>query len=92
MLKSGGRYAVCDSSAKPGSGLETTEQLHRIDEQVVRTEVLAVGFQFESEGDFLRNPSDARDWNASPMVADARRGTRDRFCLMFRKPQPQAIR
>ena len=92
VLKNGGRYAVCDSSAKPGSGLETAEQLHRIDEQVVRSEVLAAGFQWEADGDFLRNPSDTRDWNASPRAAGARRGTSDRFCLMFRKPAPQALR
>lgn len=85
-LKSGGRYVVCDSSAKAGSGIESTETLHRIDEQVVRTEVTAAGFTLVKEGDFLRNPADQRDWSSSPRVAGERRGTSDRFCLAFKKP------
>ena len=85
-LKHGGRYVICDSSAKPGSGLEATETLHRIDEQVVRSEVAAAGFEVLEEGNFLRNPEDPRDWSTSPGVAGARRGTGDRFCLDFKNP------
>jgi predicted methyltransferase len=86
VLRPGGGYAICDSSAKPGSGLETTQTLHRIDEKIVRDEVQSVGFIFAQSSDFLRNPDDARDWNASPSAAGPRRGTSDRFCLMFKKP------
>lgn len=86
VLRPGGRYIVCDSSAKPGSGPEVTQTLHRIDEEVVRREVTAAGFTLEEEGSFLRNPADTRDWNASPMAAGKRRGTSDRFCLRFEKP------
>ncbi len=85
-LKRGGRYIICDSSAKPGSGPEVTQILHRIDEQMVKEEVTAAGFSLKSEGDFLRNPSDRRDWSSSPGAAGARRGTSDRFCLAFDKP------
>jgi predicted methyltransferase len=85
-LRGGGHYVVCDSSAKPGTGTEAARTLHRIDEAVVKSEVTAAGFQLEREGDFLRNPADARDWNSSPGAAGARRGTSDRFCLSFRKP------
>ncbi len=85
-LKSGGLYVVCDSSSKPGALLEDVQTLHRIDEQVVRAEVLAAGFQFVREGSFLRNPEDTRDWNASPMAAGEKRGTSDRFCFAFAKP------
>jgi predicted methyltransferase len=85
-LKRGGHYVVCDSSAKPGSGTDAAQTLHRIDEQVVRSEVSAAGFVLDSQGDFLRNPADARDWSSSPGAAGARRGTSDRFCLSFRKP------
>lgn len=84
-LRPGGAYVVCDSSAKPGTGLQDTQTLHRIDEQVVRDEVTAAGFRFERSGDFLRNPQDARDWNASPSAAAEKRGTSDRFCLRFVK-------
>jgi predicted methyltransferase len=85
-LRSGGRYVVCDSSAKEGSGPETAKTLHRIDESFVRREVGAAGFKLAQEGDFLRNPADARDWNSSPMAAGDKRGTSDRFCLAFAKP------
>jgi predicted methyltransferase len=87
-LKPAGAYVVCDSSAKPGTGVSHAQSLHRIDEQVVRQEILAAGFTLEAEGDFLRNPSDTRDWNASPRAAAERRGTSDRFCLRFTKPVP----
>jgi predicted methyltransferase len=86
-LAPGGAFVVIDSSARPGADVEeSTYELHRIDEQLVRREVQAAGFRLESEGDFLRNPSDARDWNAAPNEAGARRGTSDRFALRFVKP------
>jgi predicted methyltransferase len=85
-LKKGGRYVVCDSSAKPGSGLTAAQTLHRIDEKVVRDEVGAAGFTLLEEGSFLRNPADPRDWNSSPSAAGPKRGTSDRFCLDFKKP------
>jgi predicted methyltransferase len=85
-LARGGRYVVCDSSAKPGTGVEAVKTLHRIDEAVVRQEVSAAGFTLAEEGNFLRNPADPRDWNSSPGAAGQRRGTSDRFCLAFRKP------
>lgn len=85
-LKGGGRYVVCDSSAKDGTGTEAAPTLHRIDERVVREEVAAAGFALVEEGNFLRNPADARDWSSSPSAAGPRRGTSDRFCLAFKKP------
>jgi predicted methyltransferase len=85
-LRSGGHYAVCDSSAVAGHGTADAQTLHRIDEKVVRDEVTAAGFTLESASDILRNPADTRDWSASPGAAGARRGTSDRFCLFFVKP------
>jgi predicted methyltransferase len=85
-LRKGGRYVVCDSSAKDGSGVTAAKTLHRIDEAVVRKEVAAAGFQLAGEGNFLRNPADPRDWNSSPGAAGEKRGTSDRFCLAFAKP------
>ena len=82
-LKTGGKYIVCDSSAKKGTGLNDVQTLHRIEETVVRSEVDRAGFSLEAEGNFLRNASDARDWNASPGEAGEKRGTSDRFCLRF---------
>jgi predicted methyltransferase len=85
-LKAGGMYGVVDHSARPGTGTSDSETLHRIEEKVVRDEVTRAGFVLDGEGDFLKNPSDARDWNASPRKAGERRGTSDRFVLRFKKP------
>jgi predicted methyltransferase len=85
-LKSGGVYGIVDHSAKPGTGLADVETLHRIDEATLKSEVLAAGFKLAAEGDFLRNPQDARDWSPSPRAAGERRGTSDRFVLRFVKP------
>jgi predicted methyltransferase len=84
-LKSGGRYAIIDHSARPGRGFADGATLHRVEEKAVREEVERVGFRFERESLFLRNPADTRDWNASPQAAGQRRGTSDRFALMFVK-------
>jgi predicted methyltransferase len=87
-LRPGGSYVVIDTSAPDGSGSAGTQTLHRIDENVVKTEVVGAGFRLADEGAFLRNPSDARDWNAAPDAATAlgKRGTADRFALRFVKP------
>jgi predicted methyltransferase len=85
-LKPGGRYAVIDHSARPGSGLADVKTLHRIDEAIVKDEVEHAGFRLLTEDSFLRNPSDTRDWNDSPQFAGLRRGTSDRFALIFVKP------
>jgi predicted methyltransferase len=86
-LKPGGAYVIIDSSARPGTGTADAQTLHRIDEQTVRAEVQQAGFQLQSEGDFLRNPQDTRDWDSSPGAAASagRRGTSDRFALRFVK-------
>jgi predicted methyltransferase len=85
-LRPGGRYVIVDHNARPGAGLTDTETLHRIEEAVVHSEVEAAGFRLAAEGSFLRNPDDPRDWNASPRGAGERRGTSDRFALVFVKP------
>jgi predicted methyltransferase len=85
-LKPGGIYALLDNSAKDGSGLADVQTIHRIDEKNVIAEVQKAGFRLVGESNFLRNPSDARDWNDSPHEAGERRGTGDRFALRFQKP------
>lgn len=86
VLRPGGIYGIIDHSATPGSGTNDVQTLHRIDEKVVRHEVSSAGFDLIAEADFLRNPSDTRDWNDSPSAAATRRGTSDRFVLKFVKP------
>jgi predicted methyltransferase len=86
-LKPGGSYVIVDHSAPAGDGLSDVQTLHRIEESVVKTEVEHAGFALAKSAEFLRNPSDARDWNASPKAAGELRGTSDRFVLMFQKPR-----
>ena len=85
-LKPGGEYIVADHSAKAGTGLSDVKTLHRIDQKTAVDEITSAGFTLSAEGDFLRNPNDARDWNASPSAAAERRGTSDRFVLKFVRP------
>jgi len=85
-LKPGGEYVIVDHNAAEGHGIADVKLLHRIEEKVVRQEVEAAGFVLDAEADFLRNPSDSRDWNASPGAAGEQRGQSDRFVLKFRKP------
>ena len=82
-LKPGGIYFVIDHSAVAGAGDEALLSLHRIDEAVVKREVLAAGFVLEAESPLLRNLADDR----TKMVfeRDVNRHT-DQFVLKFRKP------
>ena len=50
----------------------------------MREEVRNAGFKLVAEADFLRNPADARDWNADSTVN--RTHTQDRLELRFAKP------
>lgn len=85
-LKPGGVYGIVDHSAPAGSGLRDVKTTHRIDEKTLIAEVEQNGFKLDAEADFLRNPSDTRDWNDSPREAGDKRGTSDRFVLRFKKP------
>lgn len=84
-LKSGGIYGIVDHSAKEGSGV-TDIQLHRIDEQFVTNEIQKAGFTLVARSSALRHADDDRTWSASPRTAGERRGTSDRFMLLFKKP------
>jgi predicted methyltransferase len=85
-LKPGGSFVIVDHSSKPGEGVSVVKTLHRIEESVVKAEVQQAGFVLDAEADFLREPSDTRDWSASPKTAGERRGHSDRFVLRFKKP------
>jgi predicted methyltransferase len=87
-LKPGGYLIIVDHSAAPGAGLTQVKTLHRIEEHIVREELLEAGFVLDGAADFLRNPADTRDWNDAPSASAERRGTSDRFTLRFVKPAP----
>jgi predicted methyltransferase len=82
-LRPGGTYVVIDHSAVAGRGAKDVESLHRVEESLVRKEILAAGFKPSGTSDFLRNPADTRDWT---VFDKARRGTSDRFALRSVKP------
>jgi predicted methyltransferase len=82
-LKPGGILGVVDHSAAPGSPRETGGTLHRIDPQIVISELEAAGFAHVAEADFLRNTADD---HSKAIFNPEVRGRTDRFVLKFRKP------
>jgi len=83
-LRPGGILAVVDHYAAPGSPSETGNTLHRIDPDIVVTELEAAGFVLEEKSDVLRNMDDDHSLNmGNPEV----RGKTDRFVFRFRKPE-----
>lgn len=83
MLKPGGMYIVIDHKGAPGTTIEQTAKLHRIDPALVRKDVEAAGFQFAGETDVLhRTDDDPKLEVFDPKV----RGHTDKFALRFRKP------
>ncbi len=82
-LKPGGTYFIVDHSAVAGADEGVLLSLHRIDEAVVKREVLAAGFVLEATSDLLRNPADKR--NQMVFDREVNRNT-DQFVLKFKKP------
>jgi len=83
-LKPGGIYFVLDHAAEAGSGTRDTNTLHRIDEETVKQEVKAAGFELAGESDILRNKDDPRTGKVfEPPI----QGHTDQFILKFRKPK-----
>jgi predicted methyltransferase len=83
-LKPGGILAVVDHYAAAGSPRETGGSLHRIDPQIVISELEALGFELAAKSDVLRNMED--DYSKG-MFDPQVRGKTDRFVLKFRKPE-----
>jgi predicted methyltransferase len=83
LLKPGGYYVVADHAATPGSGLQNTEDLHRIDPAAVKAEVENAGFVLDGETKVI---ADADDDHTSRSIDPAMHGKTDRFVFRFRKP------
>jgi predicted methyltransferase len=81
VLRPGGVLVIADHSAAAGAGTGVGKSLHRIEELALRREVEAAGFKLIGEADFLRNPSDARDFSST-----RRTGPVDEFVLKFQRP------
>lgn len=82
-LKPGGIFFIVDHNAAPGSGTRDTEKLHRIDPEVIKTQVKAAGFELVEESKLLANPQDDHSWM---VFSPGKRGTTDQAVLKFRKP------
>ena len=83
-LKPGGLYVVLDHSALADAPDDVTETLHRIQEERVKREVEAAGFELVGESRLLANPADPKTKN---VFDDSIRGKTDQFILKFRKPR-----
>jgi len=82
-LKPGGIYFVIDHVGPQVTTAEQIDKLHRIDPALVKTQVLAAGFELAAESNVLRNPADDGTVNVfDPSI----RGKTDRFVFKFRKP------
>jgi len=84
ILKPGGHLVILDHAAALGSSETTGGALHRIDPAIVKSLVLAAGFGFVDEADFLRNSDDQYEMIVFDPVV--RRKT-DRFLLKYKKPE-----
>ena len=81
-LKPGGTLAIVDHYAEAGSPRETGGTLHRIDPEIIISELSEAGFQLEAKSQVLRNMDDDYAKNVfDPEV----QGRTDRFVLRFRK-------
>ena len=84
-LAPGGTYCVLDHHAEQGSGDRDVKRLHRVDAEMVKSEILAAGFEWDGQSEVLRNPEDDRTWSIFDDNA-ARRDQTDRFLFRFSKP------
>ncbi len=80
-LKPGGVYIVLDHATAPGTPFNA--QLHRIDPDMVKKEVLAAGFEFVGESNVLRNTADPHD---KGVFDDSIRHRTDQFIMKFKRP------
>ena len=75
---------LVDHAAAAGSPRETGNTLHRIDPDIVVSELTEAGFVLDGTSDLLRNTTDDLSLNmADPSI----RGRTDRFVMRFRKPE-----
>ncbi|HVW72578.1 MAG TPA: hypothetical protein VHC39_02985 [Rhizomicrobium sp.] len=81
-LKPGGIFYVEDHSAAPGAGLAATSSVHRMDEDIAKSELTAAGFKLDGESNLLRNPADDRVKGNS----EAGHFASDRFMLRMKRP------
>lgn len=82
-LKPGGIFFIVDHNARPGSGMEDTQKLHRIDPAIIKQEVTAAGFELVEESKLLAH---AGDDHTQMVFTPGLRGMTDQSVFKFRKP------
>ncbi|MBZ9610137.1 methyltransferase domain-containing protein [Rheinheimera maricola] len=82
-LTPGGRMLVVDHNASAGSGIDASQELHRIEANYVQQELQQFGFNLIMVSDVLQNPDD--DYSKS-VFDESIRGKTDRFVLLLQKP------
>lgn len=82
-LKPGGTYFIVDHNARPGSGREDTQKIHRIDPAVIKQEIQAAGFELVADSKLLANPADD---HTAMVFSGGIRGETDQSVFKFRKP------
>lgn len=85
-LKPGGSFVVLDNTAVAGSARRHTADLHRIDPEFLKQDILNAGFEFEAQSDVLRNPDDDLESSWFEDIDGRPSGYQDRFAFRFRKP------
>jgi predicted methyltransferase len=81
-LRPGGVFVIEDHVAPSGSGASDTNTLHRIDPDLVKQELTAVGFEFAGSSDVLHNANDPHTDKVFAL-----HGQTDKFLFKFRKPR-----
>jgi predicted methyltransferase len=82
-LKPGGKLLIVDHQARPGTGKDDTQALHRIEDSFAAADFRAHGLELVATLDLLRNPDDDHSKN---VFDPAIRGKTDRFVQLYRKP------
>jgi predicted methyltransferase len=82
-LKPGAVLGIVDYVATSGEPSTTAGTLHRIDPELIKSDLTASGFLFDGESEALRNYSDDL---SRPVYGESVRRSADRTVLRFRKP------
>ena len=78
-LKPGGTYLVTDFASPKGTGFTVTAQVHRVEPEAEKAEILQAGFIFDGDSDVLAKPDDDYAVHSKP-------GS-DQFTFRFHKPK-----
>lgn len=84
LLKPDGVLIIIDHDARPGSGYQAANDLHRIDANIVKYQLRTLGFSLLEEAFYLKNSNDDLD---KSVFAKGIRWNTSRFILKFGKSQ-----